>query len=152
MKHRFSFLAIVLLLTTSMSPVLAGSGKMTPMRKVLFRVGLEKWVTTTVARVEVSINATLSKAGLAKARNDIMKNLNHIAKGDWHVTQFYRSQDSSGLERLTVRAEARIGEANLTNVRKVAKSITRPGATYRISNIDFTPSLSEVQKVRSDVR
>jgi hypothetical protein len=112
----------------------------------------KKWVTTQSAKVQVGVNATLSNTDLVKARNEIMANLAKIAAGEWHITQFNRSQDSSGLERLYVAAQARVEQKLLTNVNVNAKSVSKPGATYRIQNIDFKPSLVEVQKVKEQVR
>lgn len=120
--------------------------------KVSLSVTAERWVTTNTANLQVTINATLTKKSLAEMRNDILKNLNTIAKADWHITQFNRSQDSSGLEKLFVSAEARVNQSVLTGVNQQAKAVSVPGATYRISNIDFSPSDSDVQKVKTQVR
>ncbi len=122
------------------------------LNKVMLQVAAEKWVTTTTARVIVSISATLDKKGLADTRSTMMANLNKIAKGEWHITQFNRSQDSSGLETVHVLAEARLDEALLTNLRSSAETVSKPGATYRIDDIDFTPSLADVQKIQEQVR
>ena len=78
------------------------------MDKVLFQISARQWVSTQSALLTVNINATLNNADLVKARADIMNNLNTIATGEWQLTQFDRSQDSSGLEKLYVAAQARI--------------------------------------------
>lgn len=145
-----SLLSLILLLAWPMA--YAKGGMRVPLNKVIYRVTAEQWVTTDIARVIVSVSATMDKSGLAKASAGIVSNLNRIAKGEWHITRFNRSQDSSGLERISVQAEARIPEKMLATVRSGAKSVSRPGATYRIINIDFTPSNTEVEKVREKVR
>ncbi|MGQ3889062.1 hypothetical protein ACQUW5_08525 [Legionella sp. CNM-1927-20] len=123
-----------------------------PLDKITFQVSARQWVNTQTALLTVDINATLTNADLVKARTDIMANLNKIAAGDWHITQFNRSQDSSGLEKLFVEAQARIPQSSLTNVYQNAKAITQPGSTYSVSAIDFKPSLEEIQQVKSRVR
>ena len=75
--------------------------------KVSFQVSSKQWVSTDTALVTVNINATLSNADLVQARANIMNGLNKIAKGEWHLTQFVRSQDTSGLEKLFVEAQVR---------------------------------------------
>jgi hypothetical protein len=100
----------------------------------------------------VNIDATLSNADLVKARADIMSNLNKITKGDWHLLSFDRSQDSSGLEKLNVQAQVRVNQSVLTDIYQNAKAASKPGAQYTISEIDFKPSLDEVQTVRAAVR
>ena len=130
----------------------AGDDNEMVLDSVTMTLTAKKWVTTESAKVEVGVNATLSNTDLVKARNDILTNLTKIAPGKWHITQFNRSQDSSGLEKLYVAAQARVSQKLLTNVNVNAKSVSKPGATYRIQNIDFKPSLVEVQKVKEQVR
>lgn len=120
--------------------------------KIFFQVSAKKWVTTQTALLNVSINATLSNADLVKARADIMDSLNKIAKGEWHLVQFDRSQDSSGLEKLYVQAQARVDQSALTNIYQNAKSVSKPGAKYEISGVEFKPSLEETQVVRAKIR
>lgn len=119
---------------------------------IRFQLAEKQWVTTQTALLEVTVNMTLNNADLIKARATIMTNLNKIAQGDWHITQFDRSQDSSGLEKLVVHAEARIAQNQLTNLYHDAKKVSMPGAQYAIASIDFKPSLEENQSVRALLR
>lgn len=120
--------------------------------KILFQVSAKQWVTTQSALLGVNINVTLSNADLVKARSDLMERLNKIAKGDWHLLQFDRSQDSSGLEKLYVQAQVRVNQSALTDIYQNAKSVSLPGAQYEIANVDFKPSLEETQVVYAKVR
>ncbi|WP_407927334.1 hypothetical protein [Legionella hackeliae] len=120
--------------------------------KVMFQMSARQWVTTQTALLTVNVNATLSNADLVKTRADIMSMLGKIASGDWHITQFDRSQDSSGLEKLFVAAEARVPQASLTNIYQNAKDVSKPGATYTINGIEFKPSMEEIQQVKVQLR
>ncbi|WP_133127468.1 hypothetical protein [Legionella nagasakiensis] len=120
--------------------------------KITFQVSAKQWVTTKTALLTVNINATLNNAELVKARAEIMAQLAKIAQGEWHLTQFDRSQDSSGLEKLTVQAQARVDQASLADVYKNAKSVSKPGTNYDIGSIEFKPSLEEVQHVKNALR
>lgn len=120
--------------------------------KILFQVSSKQWVTTQTALLSVSINVTLNNADLVKARSDIMDSLNKVAKGDWHLTEFDRSQDSSGLEKLYVQAQARVDQTALTDIYQNAKSVSMPGAKYEVSAVEFKPSLEEIQAVRARIR
>lgn len=122
------------------------------MDKVVFQVSAKQWVTTQSALLSVNINATLTKADVVNARAEIMDNLNKIAKGEWQLTQFDRSQDSSGLEKLYVAAQARIPQTYLQNIYQSAKNITKPGASYEINGVEFKPSLEELQQVKLQLR
>lgn len=120
--------------------------------KVLFQIASKQWVTTQTALLSVSINVTLSSADLVKARADIMLRLNKIAKGEWHLVEFDRSQDSSGLEKLYVQAQVRVDQSALTDIYQNAKSTSIPGAKYEVSSVEFKPSLEETQAIRAKLR
>ncbi|MGL5742848.1 MAG: hypothetical protein ACRCXC_10075 [Legionella sp.] len=120
--------------------------------KIDFQLSAKQWVTTQTALLGVNINVTLTSADLVKARVDIMDRLNKIAKGDWQLTQFDRSQDSSGMEKLFVQAQARVNQDALTDIYKNAKAVSLPGAQYEVSSVDFKPSFDETQNVLMQVR
>jgi hypothetical protein len=120
--------------------------------KIDFQISAKQWVTTQSALLGVNINVTLSNADLVTARTDIMDRLNKVAKGDWHLVEFDRSQDSSGLEKIYVQAQARVDQEALTDIYKNAKSVSLPGAKYEISSVDFKPSFDETQTVMSQIR
>lgn len=149
MKKIAGLLSVVLL--NSM-----GNAAGTPPELVLdtvdFQVAAKQWVSTETALLTVKINATLSNADLVKTRADIMEKLSKIAAGEWHLTQFDRSQDSSGLEKLYVQAQIRAAQSSLTNIYQNAKSVSKPGASYVVGSIEFTPSVDEIQKVRVQMR
>lgn len=124
-----------------------------PMAKVILTENAESWVTTKTARVVVTLNATLDKKGLTDIRNSLLSKLQKIASSnDWHITQFNRSQNQSGLEQLFATAEVRLPLDKINNVRDVAKSISKAGETYEIADIDFSPSLDDMEAARSTVR
>ncbi|KTC66147.1 Uncharacterised protein (plasmid) [Legionella adelaidensis] len=123
-----------------------------PLDTIGFQISAKQWVTTRSALLTITINATLNNADLVKARGEIMDKLNGIAKGDWHLVQFDRSQDTSGLEKLYVQAQARLDQGALTDIYQQAKNVSKPGATYEIASIDFKPSLEEMQQVRAQLR
>ncbi len=123
-----------------------------PLDTVDFQVSTKQWVSTQTALLTVHLNATLDNADLVKARADIMDKLSKIAVGEWHLTAFDRSQDGSGLEKLSVQAEARIAQSGLTAVYEHAKSVSKPGANYSVDSIEFKPSLEEMQQVRTALR
>jgi len=120
--------------------------------EVTFPVVATQWVTTKTALLTVNVNATLTDASLVATRELIMSQLGKIAQGEWHITQFERSQDSSGLEKLTVDAQVRVDQASLTNVYAQVKALTKPGLTYSVGSIEFTPSRSETEAARAALR
>lgn len=123
-----------------------------PLDETVFQVSAKQWVSTQTALLTVNVNATLSNADLVKARADIMARLSKIASGEWHLTQFDRSQDSSGLEKLFVEAQARVSQSALTNIYKNAKDVSQPGASYTVTAVEFKPDLVEIQQIKSQIR
>jgi len=122
------------------------------MDKVLFQMSTKQWVTTQTALLNININVTLNTSDLVQARSEIMSSLNKIAKGDWHLLQFDRSQDNSGLEKLYVQAQVRVDQSALTGIYQNTKAVSKPGAQYTVNGVDFKPSLEEAQSVRAKIR
>lgn len=152
MKCKLTSIVLLYSLMSVFGYAAAGEMSGKALDKVIFQLTEEQWVITETAKVVVSIDASLDEEDLAAARNQIVDNLKQIASADWHITQFSRSQDSSGLQRLYVIAEARVEEALLREIYSKVDAVSAPGATYRINNIDFTPSLIEIEQVRQSVR
>lgn len=148
---------IIFLISFGLNTV-AFSGMGTPcnspvLNKILFQISAEKWASTQTAKVTVNINATLTDKQLGSIHNTVMDGLNQIIpKTDWHITQFNRNKNDSGLEQLSIMAEARVAGDVLANVQNNAKSISKPGITYTINAIDFSPSLAEIQKIEASLR
>lgn len=146
------FLAVIVFFV-SFSTLSFADSKPLPMNKITMRLMQEKWATTDTAKVIVNVAAVLDRSGLAKTHQTINENLKKISdKGEWHITQFNRMKDPSGLEKLNIRAEARVPESDLTGLRDRAKSVSRPGEKYTIAAIAFTPSVSDIEKTKEAVR
>lgn len=119
---------------------------------VVLQLQNEQWVTTNTAEVVIGIDATLDKLGLLQARDSVLKNLNLLAKTDWHLTEFDQIQNESGLEQLHIVATARVGEALLSGLRDQAKAMSKPGLAFHVLAINFTPSLAEIEAAKANLR
>jgi hypothetical protein len=151
MMKRISGVMLSIWLLVSAWPALA-EDEGPVLDQVIFQVSAQEWAKTDTALVHVSIDAALSESNLAAMREQIMGNLAKIAKADWQITQFQRSKDRSGLEQLKVRAQARVPEQALTKINSQAEAVSKPGTTYRVDDVDFTPSLPEMEMVNTKVR
>lgn len=146
------FLGILVLLSGFSAITMADTDPL-PMNRITMNLVQEQWATTNTAKVIVNVAAVLDKAGLARTHQQINKNLKRISgKGEWHITQFNRMKDPSGLEKLNIRAEARIPESDLTGLRDRAKQVSRPGEKYTIATISFNPSVADIEKTKEAVR
>lgn len=122
------------------------------LNQVVYQTSAEGWVASQTAEVVINVSASLTEDQLAKAHTNIVDKLNSIAKTDWHITQFNRNANQSGLEQLQVEAKARLPESALINIRSQAKKISKEGETYTVGDINFAPTLADTVAVRETLR
>lgn len=123
------------------------------LNKVTLRLNAEQWVTTKTALVTVGINVSVSDNDLGKAQSHILDKLNQLAgKADWHILSFDRSQDQSGLEKIQASAQARLPDNELAGLREKAKSISKPGETFTLDNVQFVPTDDEIRNASAVLR
>ncbi len=122
------------------------------LNKISLQLSAEKWATTATARVVVNLDAALDKFALANINDEMLKKLQAFASNEWHITSITRNADKSGLEQVHIEAEARIPANSLGALRDKAKALSKPGETYTIANIDFTPTLAEMELATADAR
>lgn len=123
------------------------------LNKVTLSLRSEQWVTTKTALVNVTIDASLSGQGMEKIQSDVLAKLNQIAdKGDWHIVSFNRQLDKSGLENVQILAQARLPQTALALLREKAKSISKPGETYTLADVQFTPDEEELRLANAALR
>jgi hypothetical protein len=145
--------AFVFLLSLSILPFgAAKADDFKPDDLVTFDLNTEGWVTTKTARVMVSVDAAVAGAATSTMRADMQKALSDLAKTEWRLIGFYRSQDSSGLERWNASFEARLAEAGLAGIHENAKKLSKAGMQITISNVDFSPTLEETETVKAALR
>ncbi|MFU8797333.1 MAG: hypothetical protein ACNA7Y_01360, partial [Gammaproteobacteria bacterium] len=120
------------------------------LNRVALSLTAEQWATTANARVIISMDASIKETELNKLRTSILDKLNQLApKTDWNITRFDRTESSSGLVQVQIEAEARLPESSLSDLNEKTKTLSKAGEKYRILTIDFTPSLSELEKIRA---
>lgn len=123
-----------------------------PLDSVFFELQSEDWVNTKTALLHVRLNASLAAKDWGQARDSFMSNLAHIAQGDWHITEFTRSQDSSGLEKLSALAEIRLPQTQINNLSQKVEALSKPGSTYRVESLVYEPSTSEREATKARLR
>lgn len=115
----------------------------------------EQWVNTNTALVTISADATLDKGNnFAQTRTQLLQKFTDLSDSSvtWNITVFNISQSDSGLEQMHVEAQARLPEGKLANLRTKTKDLSKPGLTLRLASIDFSPSLNEMETVKSNLR
>jgi uncharacterized protein YggE len=123
-----------------------------PDDRVSFMLSTEGWATTTTARVVVSVDAAVTGAAAGNARADMQKAVGSVAKADWRLTDFSRSQDPTGLERWNASFEARIPEGELGGIHDSAKKASKAGMQLTVQDVAFDPTMAETESVKAKLR
>ena len=153
MKSRILALLILFSLLFSANSWAGDDDKSPKLNKIHVTLHGEKWVETTTAKVLVSVDAILDRSGLEQTHKTMQAKLLKIAPDvAWHITQFDRVKDSSGLEKVRVFAEARVPESALPGLRDRAEKVSRPGEKFEIINVLFIPSFADMEKTREKLR
>jgi uncharacterized protein YggE len=120
--------------------------------RVIIDLSGEDWVTTKTARVTVNVEAAVSASNAGSTREEMYKAVNDLVKADWRLTEFNRSQDSTGLEHWSAGFEARVPENQLSGLGEMAKKVSKAGMQVSVGDIDFSPTLEEMETARAAVR
>jgi len=120
---------------------------------VSMSLALEDWVQTQTARTELAIDAAMPGSDAGKVRGDMLSAVKSLAQNaEWRFTRFDRDQDSSGLEHWHAVLEARLPETQLGGLSDRAKQASRPGLQVRVQNVDFSPTLAEIEATKAKLR
>lgn len=120
--------------------------------RIILQITQQQQVATETANLIIRLDANLEEAELPEARSKILTDLNQVVEGDWLITQFTYSQDSSGLIRLFGQAEIRVPEHLLANVYSKTKAISQPGMSYQVQAIDISVPLMELEQAQAELR
>jgi hypothetical protein len=153
MKKWYSSVLLLVVSILFSFPVWADVNLEPLLNKVILQLQAEQWVTTKTALLTVGVNAAVTDQGIDKVQTDVMQKLNQLSnKGEWHIVSFDRQQDKSGLESIQISAQARLPQSELSNLRDKAKAISKPGETFTIDNVQFTPSDDELRQAAISLR
>jgi uncharacterized protein YggE len=119
---------------------------------VMLDLSAEDWVTTKTAHVTVNVEAAVNSTNAGTARGEMLKSVNDLVKTDWRLTAFNRSEDQTGLERWSATFEARVPEAQLSGLGEAVKKLSKAGMQLSVGNIDFSPTLEEMESARAALR
>lgn len=125
-----------------------------------YQVATQGWVKAKSAKITVSVNASLNAKQLATFQQSVMQQLNTMApskkrkkgKKGWRVTNFNQTQSNSGLENVNLSASKRVRANMLASITNKVKALSKAGVSYKVSNIDFSPSFKQVEKTKQKLR
>jgi len=117
--------------------------------RVSFSLETEVWIKAKTVRVVVGISMLGKESELLNMKGEALKELEKVLETEWKITGYRRQKDSSGLIRLNLRVETRIKENRLAGIFGKIKELSREGMQFRIVNLDFSPSVEEIEKAKS---
>jgi hypothetical protein len=153
MRYALSALFVSLALLGLVCAEPAAADEPLPPDSVVLTLAAEDWVDTATARVRVAVDSAMEADAVAAARGRIKATLAKLLpEADWHITEFRRDRDASGLERWHLEAEARVPETALDGLYDRAMAASRPGEQVSVAGIDFVPTLAEREKTFAGLR
>lgn len=132
--------------------VSAFSATSVTLNNVSYQITEQQWVKSSQATATIAINATVSGQNVATLRESMMKNLQQIAQGSWHIIQFSRVKTSSGLESVKALAQIRLAAGALTSIYERVKTVSKAGQTYTVSSLDFNPDVDDIVAAQATLR
>ena len=122
------------------------------LNNISYQITEQQWVKSDQATAIIAISATVSDQNVASLRQSIMHNLQRIASGDWHITQFNRTKTSSGLQSVNARAQIFLPFSQLDQISARVKNVSKAGQTYSVAGLNFNPSPADVTKTQAALR
>lgn len=145
--------ALIVVALIPLGPINAKAQTPPRQDEIVLQLSAEEWVETETSTVIVAVDLAITAGNFGAARAEVeadLKNISTTAK--WRLTRFNKLRDEAGYERWRVLAEARLPGAVLSSLGPTIKSASRPGRSFRIQGIDYTPTLSERQSALADLR
>ena len=130
-------------------PVIADN---TPLNLINLKITHQGWVQASMPKVTVQLNATLEADKLAVLRNAIPSNLSQIASISWHIISFQQDTDNSGFLKVTATATAHVPSDQIRGLNAKATKVSTTGQKYKITSIDYQPSLRDIQRTQGSLR
>ncbi len=135
------------------APTARAEEHLRPDDQVSFDLVTEDWVKTNTAHVVVNVEAAVNSANAGSTRIEMTQAVSEIApKADWRLTGFTHNQDQTGLDHWSAQFDARLPENQLNNLAANAKKSSKPGMQLTIQNIDFSPTMEELEAARASLR
>lgn len=113
----------------------------------------EAWVTTVKPIVTIQIESH------AKSSNNLYNTINHQLTTlypdqsiKWHIFKWQQVQDSADLEHVSAQVQGRLPQSALENLSDKMKTLSKPGLSYSLQSVQYTPSLADVEKVHAGLR
>ncbi|NNM59909.1 MAG: hypothetical protein HKM04_08860 [Legionellales bacterium] len=123
------------------------------LNRIHYQASVEQWVTTSTALVTIGIDASQNQKGMDTLQEQVDDSLATLTKNvTWQMTDYERTEDASGLEQIHMEEQARLNTNQLIDMRSKTYNLSKPGIKYSIINIEFTPSLAELQAAQDSLR
>lgn len=124
--------------------------------QVLLNLSAEMWVETASPKVIITLNAARAEANGTEVRTEmrgLLAELGTPAEGEtWRMLSFDESRDNTGLTRWSATAETRLTAEVLDGLADRVQAAGRAGMQLRLNQIDFSPTLSEMEAARAELR
>lgn len=150
---KFVLATAVFLMSAPVAHIARAEGSQIERDQVVINIQKEDWVTTSTANVGVNFDIVQQDETALELKLQVMESLDKLSKeAAWHITSSRENKDRTGLNRWRVTAQARVPEKSVAGLHGRAEKASRPGFSLRIGHVDFSPSLAEIEQIRSELR
>ncbi len=114
----------------------------------------EGWVTSKAAQVTVGIQVATSKNDISSLMDNITDKLKKLVKPSavWRLVDLSTQKNSAGLFAVSAQMTARLDNDQLAQLQSQIESLNKAGEQYKIDNIDYQPTLSEIAAENTRLR
>ena len=120
---------------------------------VTYQQQAEEWVTAHSAKIQLSVHVTTQEKNFAAVQKRTLNKLEQLSGNNpWHIYNFTKTQDQSGLETLNWELGIRLPLPLATKLKEKIAKLSQPGEQYTVNDLDFQPSLEEKQAIVSGLR
>lgn len=119
-----------------------------------FVLSAESTLVNDTVKLIANISATIIPPGTQETLiTDIRAMMQRlITDAKWNFSGMIRGQESSGLEKITLQASARVSETENHSLDDRIREVSRKGMTIESIDADTTPPAEMIEKYESDLR
>ena len=125
----------------------------TCLNQVSMNLSAEAWVATQTAQVTVAVNAALTQDQSSNLSAALLEKLSSVSGvSDWRLVSLTRQENDAGLIAVNAQAVARLSNSQISTMQTKLQKLNKPGEKYGIQEINYTPSLQEVNTTETVLR
>ncbi|MCF6808129.1 hypothetical protein L3V79_07240 [Thiotrichales bacterium 19S9-12] len=156
MKFTKQLTSLLILVPLTLTPYVGFADMNKPkmmLDTINYQISSETNIESSKALVYVSVNASVSSNNLSSIQGQVKQDLNQLTKNSsWVVNDYNQNKSASGLINVSMTLKDRLSSEQLASLTDKLSSLDGNGKQYKITNIDYQPSLEQVEVAKNNLR